>query len=466
MKKALVIVLLVTLFALFATSAAALTVGSATIGNSKQERVGNVTSTFTVTNNGTTGITGVTVSAPNVDLKYGIVFTPQTFNLTAGEVKTISVKGNIPLNHPAVEPDSSKSDYLEEKAFKIGDMVVNDGSTTTTASLNMQAANHIRIKSSTFYCGEKSTKLSDNAKVSDLKPDTSNCYLLVTVENTFRKNDVGEQHIGNVEFGTVNLEIEVDSEDFSVFETSTIDSLPADEYDDAETEDLSFDIDEDVKDKTYQMDLRVFGNDDNENGGAFHGLIWHVKLDVVRETYDIQIKDARMSPAKLDCRGGTLKLDANILNLGKRNDDEVTVEVDIPDLSINVKKTGIDLDADDSTGVTFAIKIPEDVAEGLYPVSMNTYFKGTALSNSKVFELAIEKCAVTEPVEDETPVVTPTTPATPTTPSNAVPAAPRARVSTEEFKESNTYLWLLGGIALVLAAAIIVVVIVFFAKKK
>lgn len=464
MKKALVIVLLVTLFALFATSAAALTVGSATIGNSKQERVANVTTTFTVTNNGTTSLTGVTASAPSIDAKYGIVFTPSTFNLTAGEVKTISVKGNIPLNHPAVESDSSKSDYLEEKAFKIGDIVVNDGSTNTMADLNMQAANHLRIKSSTFYCGEKSTKLSDNAKVSDLKPDTSNCYLLVTVENTFRENDVGEQHIGNVEFGTVNLEIEVDSEDFSIFETSTVDSLPADEYDDADTEDLSFDIDEEVKDKTYEMDLRVFGNDDNENGGAFQGLIWHVKLDVIRETYDIQIKDARMSPAKLDCKGGIIKLDANVINLGKRNDDEVTVEIDIPDLGITTKKTGIDLDADDSMGVSFAVKIPENVAEGLYPVNMNTYFKGTALSNTKSFELAVEKCPFTEePEANETTVVTPTTP---TTPSDAVPAAPRARVSTEEFKESNAYLWLLGALAAVLIAAIIVVVIVFFVKKK
>ncbi|MEM4263278.1 MAG: hypothetical protein QW666_00070 [Candidatus Woesearchaeota archaeon] len=456
MKKALVIVLLVTLLAMFATGASAITVGSATIGGEKQERTSNVTTTFTVTNNGTTNLIGVTVST-NADGKYGIIFTPQTFNLTAGETKTITVQGNIPLDFPAVESDSSKSDYLEPKAFKIGDIVVNDGSSSTSADLKMQAMNHLRIKSATFYCGDKSTRLSDNAKVSNLKPDTNGCYVSMTVENTFRENS-------EIEFDTVDVEIQVDDEDFDVFETSSIDGLPADENDEVDSDDLTFDIDEEVKDRTYTMALRIFGNDDNN---AFHGVIWNIKLDVVRETYDIQIKDAKMSPVKFDCKGGTLKLDATIINLGKKNDDEVAVEVDIPDLGINSKKTNIDLDTDDSTGVSFAIKIPESVAEGIHPVNMNTYFKGTALSNTKTFELVVEKCAA-ESVKEETPIVTPTTPTTSTIPAGATPAAPRARISTEDsgFKESTAYLWLLGIVAVVLAVIIITIVIVFFVKKK
>ncbi|MBW3018170.1 hypothetical protein KY325_03355, partial [Candidatus Woesearchaeota archaeon] len=182
---------------------------------------------------------------------------------------------------------------------------------------------------------------------------------------------------------------------------------------------------------------------------------------VDRLKHDVQIKTPVMTPEKMDCKGGQLKVDAKIINLGTRDEDDVVVELEIADLDLNTKRTGLELDQDEYTRLTMTLTIPEDVEEGVYLVSLNTYFDGIAPSNTKTFNLAIDACEVEEEEEETTTVVTtPTQPTTTTTQPAAQPAVPSARVRTSDdasFTESNTYLWLLG----ILIAAVIVVLVVF-----
>ena len=208
--------------------------------------------------------------------------------------------------------------------------------------------------------------------------------------------------------------------------------------------------------------IYVVGQDDNN---AWHGQLWVADLKVDRLKHDVQIKTPVMIPEKMDCKGGQLKVDAKIINLGTRDEDDVVVEFEIPDLDLSVKRTGIELDRDDYIRLTLTLTVPENVKKGIYLANLNTYFDGIAPSNSKTFNLAIDACEVEEEETTTPDVVTPTQPAAPTTPA-AQPAVPSARVRTSDstgFTNSNTYLWLLG---IVIAAVIVVIAVLLVVLLK
>jgi len=167
-----------------------------------------------------------------------------------------------------------------------------------------------------------------------------------------------------------------------------------------------------------------------------------------------------MNPEKMTCKGGVVKVDAKIINLGTRDEDDVVVALTIPDLELETRKSGLTMDQDDYTRMSFSLTVPEGTEEGIYLVNMDTYFDGIAPSNSKTFNLAVEACE-TEP-EPTTTTTTTTQPAVTTTPTQSDATAPSATVTpskrgeSSSFMESSGYLWLLG----ILIAAVIIVLVV------
>ncbi len=469
MKKFATMILFVALFVLLAASVSALQLGAVTIGGENADRVKNATQTFTITNNETSSVT-LTLSS-TADAKYNVRFDPATVTLAAGESKNIAVYADIPLDFNAVETSKSSSDYLEEKAFVIGQIQAKSGSTVVASSdLKMQAVNQLNLKKARIDCDGNTESLDNGEKVEDLKPDMK-CTLEIDVENNFDEDDDEysdgtDKKIGDIEFDTVSVEVESDDSDLDLSEDEDLDGLGADDQD---TVTIEFDIDEETDDGTYTVDIYVYGEDDN---GAVHGEHWVIKLDVNRLSHDVQIRSYSLSPATVSaCDGGTVRIVSRISNFGKRDEDAVAVELSIPDLKYEKRVTDIELDSDDSTSVSFVADVPAGTKPGIYRATLSTFFDDTAPSNSQALEFTVEKCeeqevVVTTPVQQNA-TVTPTTGTQPTTPAGSAVAVPRARVtSTSKFTDSPAYVWLLGGIGVVLLAIIIILLVVAFRKPR
>ncbi len=471
MKKFMTMISFVALFVLLVASVSALQLDAVTIGGESQDRVKNATQTFTITNNETSSVT--LTFASTADAKYNVRFEPATVTLAANEQKSISVYADIPLNFNAVEPSKSASDYLEEKAFMIGQIHAKSGSTVVASSdLKMQAVNQLGIKKVRIACdGGTAKSIDDGEKVKNLKPDTQ-CTLEVEVENKFDEDDDEyddgtDKKIGDIEMDTVTIKAEVDDSDFDVSEEEDIDGLDADDKDSATME---FDIPDDVGDGTYTMVITVYGKDDN---GAVHGEKWEIRLDVVRLSHDIQIRSPSLSQTTVSaCDESSIRVVARIANFGRRDEDSVAVSLSVPDLKYEKRVTDIELDSDDSTSVSFVIPIPANSKPGIYRATLSTFFDNTAPSNSQALEFAVEKCTeqevvVTTPVQQQNATVTPTAGTQATTPTSGAVAVPRARVtSTSRFTDSPAYIWLLAGLGVVLLAIIIILLVVAFRRPR
>lgn len=444
---------------LFAAGVSALQVSVGTIGNSDQDRVSNVSTTVTVTNDGGTALSNVVMSFAG-DSRYNVRFDPATFDLASGAVQTVTVTGDIPVSFDAVVKQSGDSDFLKQTPFKAGTVKAVSGSIESTADLNMQAVNQLKIKKINAVCGDKSERLDDKEEFEELSPDMA-CSITVEFENLFNDNDRDDLRIGDVEFDPVYVEVESMDSDLDLDEDDDT-SLDADDKDEMT---FDFEIEEDTEEGKYPIEIRVYGVDEN---GAYHGEMWEVKFEVERLKHDIQIKSASLSPVQFDnCQDRRISLDARLVNLGKRDEEEVVARATIEELGLEEKKSNIELDEDDDESISFTFTIPKGTESRVYTVELNTLFDTTALSNTKRFDFVVEKCEVAEDTTTAVDTTTDTTTVTTTDVPVTTGATTTARVrssSASSFKDSPAYIWLLAGISVLLAVIVIVLLIVLFRR--
>ncbi len=459
MKK---IALFVMLIALFAVGASALSVGSPTLGTENQDRVKNVATTFTVTNNNSVTMTGITFSfgggAENT--KYALSVSGPS-SIGASTSASYTLNGTVPLDHPGVD-----SADLQEKALKIGTITtsgdVSGVTDSATSDITMQAVNQIKIKKARIECDTKSQSLDDGDRVKNLKPGDK-CTLEIEVENNFDDNDNNNQKIGDIAFETIDISVDSSDGDIDVDEDDDLNDLDAND-EDSMTVDV--DIDEEADDGTVTLDIRVSAKDENN---ALHGEAMDVRLEIERLSHDIQIRRMELNPPSVsNCEATHSKLTVNILNQGKRDDDDVAVEATVSDLQFSKKVENIELDKDDSTSAVFDITIPKDAKEGIMRVDVKTYFDSVAPSNSGSVELNINECSdadepakpVMEEKKQTTAVVSQTAPVVPQGQSQAAPK------KQSSFTDSKAYVALLVVLSILIAGAIVALVAVLMRKKR
>lgn len=457
------IVLTILMVALLAIGASAIQISNPTLGGEKQDRVKNVATTFTITNNNTATFTNIAISAGAGanNAKYALSFSGIPASLGPGASISITVNGTIPLDHPGVDSD------LKVNAVKIGTVTVTGdvGSTTdsVTTDILMQAVNQLRIKKARVDCDTKSQSVDDGDRVKNLKPGMD-CTLDVQVENQFDDNDRNNQKIGDINFDSVDLSIDSSDSDIDVSGDDNLDNLNAND-DDTITADLQ--VDDEANDGTVSIDIHISGRDDN---GALHGEARTFRMEVNRITHDLQIRRIELSPQKVEnCEASAAKLSVNVLNQGKRDEKKAVIEVTAADLSFSKRVEDIQLDKDDSTSAAFDIAIPKGSKEGVVRVDVKTYFDTTAPSNSGSVDLAISKCsdetkADTTMTQDETKKqTTVVVPQQPVIPAGQSQAAPKKQTS---FTEGKAYVGLLAVLSVLIAAAIVALVVIMVRKKR
>ncbi len=454
------IAILVFLIALLALGASAVQITSPTLGSETQDRVKNIVKTFTITNNNTATLSGITISA-SADAKFALSFSGVPASLGAGATATITVNGTIPLDHPSVDATD-----LQEKALKIGSVTVsgtvNSVTDSATTDVFMQAVNQLRIKKARIECNTKSQSLDDGDRVKNLKPG-EDCTLEVEVENQFDDSDNNDQKIGDIAFDSIDVGVDSSDGDLDINEDDDLDDLDANDEDSVT---LDLEIDDEADDGTITIDIRVSGRDEN---GALHGEALDVRLEVERLSHDVQLRRVELSPSVVsNCEASNVKLAVNILNQGKRDEDEIAVEAIVADLKFSKKIENVELDKDDSTAVSFDIPVAKDADAGVVRVDVKTYFDLVAPSNSGSVDLTISECDEEEVEETVQPTqsgqTTAVVPQATVTPSaGQAQAAPKKQSS---FTDSKAYVALLAVLSVLIAISIVAIVVVMVRKKQ
>lgn len=452
MKKLTLLVMLLACFALSASLASAsLDVSSATLGSASVDAGTNVSTTFTLTNSGNTTVTAISMSS-TASSDYSIGFSGVPSSLAAGASATVTVTSVLAKNHDAV------NSALDNNAIVIGNMVATgtESAATITGSgvLSAQIENHMEIKKVYITVnGEDEKSLEDGDDLKDLKPGDQ-IDIRVDVENTFSEDD-------DVDFDDVTVHVEIDDSDFDVDEDEDISSLSANDEDSITISNVEIDSE---ASGTYVLDVTVEGRGESPFSGR-HGQKIQIDLKVERESHEIQIQTASLSPSTLACGKNSFDAKLKLFNSGKNDEDEVAVEIAVPTLGVSVIKDMIELDESDESSRTINVVLPTSTKAGTYAVDVISYWNTDTESDRKSLSVKVEDCAPTP-----APVVTPT----PTTPVVTTPTSTGSTGSTTttvKARASDSFLDTPAGITAlivgILAAVVIIIVLVtMMAKPK
>jgi hypothetical protein len=306
---------------------------------------------------------------------------------------------NLKLKARIPEDLDAYDNNLGEVGFEVGTLTITGYNATNPTQAEevsftvfMQRKNELTISDLDIEINNKNkeTNIDDGDDVEDLKPGDM-LQLFIELENKYSSRD--EVDIEDVEIDfECNPEDELDIEDDNV---DVGDLGPGDDTD----ETLELNIEEDAQDETITCTLSTIGVDEN---GATHGESLEFSLEIERKSHDIVIKDIRLTPLALGCDDSSFQVAVDILNLGKRDEDEAAVKIQSMALNINEKISGIVLDEDDSITETFVFPISaEDLREGKYAIQILTYYDNTKQTDTEVIQID-NMCALdSDDVDDD-----------------------------------------------------------------
>jgi len=221
--------------------------------------------------------------------------------------------------------------------------------------------------------------------------------------------DIGEE---------IEIEVEIknhDDDDMDVIVEAILYNLNEDEeIESVESEEEEV---EEGKRKTFKLKLPIPGDEDfdedddfviyikaYEDGGEDdHCAQDSVEIDLERQKNHIVITDVNV-PSTINC-GSLLEADVEIENWGTKDQDDVQVELYIPELDgFREKSAEYELeeyDGDDTDArVSFNVQIPKDAEEKEYSARFKAYF-GTRSSEEKIVSFTVSgNCETTDDSDD------------------------------------------------------------------
>ncbi len=209
-----------------------------------------------------------------------------------------------------------------------------------------------------------------------------------------------------------------------------------------------------VEEDTYEVIIRAEGEDEN---GEDHEVEWSIYLEVDKESHDIMIYDTRITPSTVTCTGYA-SLDLEVVNIGSKDEDDVTIQIKNSQLGINLEYKDIELESGSDEDSTYdkrlQINVPDNTGVGTYPIDIKVYRDGNDLIASETVDLNVGACTQIQQKEDKVDVnVVSQAEASQlfTFPSTSV----QTKASKISFKESDEYLMVLT-IGTVIALGLVV----------
>ncbi len=434
-----------------------------------------VTDTFILQNNGATTATGILLS-PSFTVgdasDYDLNFTNAPTSLAPGESRTVTARIRVPDSVDAVNDD------LEEDAIAIGELraTAAGGVTSNAAAMGMQVENKLRIKDIKVCHEDDCESANDGDTIDDVKPG-EHIRVEVEVENSYSDSDAEDIDIEDIE---VRLETDDDDNLDLDRETEDLGDLGANDED---VIIIEFDVEDDADDGTAEFTIELEGEDEFQSK---HGEFARIRLDINRERHEISVQDILLTPETISCvRAGQstiVTVKATGKNIGKDNEDDVSMEVKVADLDIGQTIRDISIDEDDEETFTFNMNIPANVRSGAYEVLVSSFINRDEPSDRDSATLTVPDCMANVGFDDEQPVdrtndreeddsssddIVVTTQPTPTNPVLAPPSSVKRTVQRSSLGSlgNNLYVMVLLGVIIVLVL-IGVGLIVAVARKK
>jgi len=258
--------------------------------------------------------------------------------------------------------------------------------------INVVESPKLRIKRVDVKVDGKTDKnLKNGDKIGEEAKPGSKVDFEVEVENLFTREE-------DLEINDILVEItieEIDDGDDLEEEAKEFD-LKQGKDDKVE---ISFDIPLDVDEDTYNVIIRAEGDDENETN---HEATFELQLEVEKETHEIRIMRADLTPSTIKCQRD-ISINTEIINTGSEDEDDVTLKIINNDLSINSLATNIELEEgteDNKFTKVVTQSISDNTRSGIYPITVNAYFDGE-LSESETVDLTVEKCVPAQEISEE-----------------------------------------------------------------
>lgn len=261
-------------------------------------------------------------------------------------------------------------------SFKVAHFSAYMAVENTTISIPSSKLNIKKVKA---IIDGKSETVQEGEKIDDAKPG-SEVKLKIKVENLFSNGDELDIEDISVEMSVGDMD---DGEDIEE---------EADEFDlgadDEEEIELKFAVPFDVEEDTYDVLITAEGEDENK---TIHKSEFNFELEVEKESHEVKISRLELSPSKVSCsKNAELKVEA--VNSGSKDEDSAVVLAYSPELSLDFKEEGIELDENEVFSKSITIPISNDVLPGIYPINAKAYYGLNKISDEKTISLEIEDC--------------------------------------------------------------------------
>ena len=236
-------------------------------------------------------------------------------------------------------------------------------------------------------------------------------------------------------FEDVQLTIEASNDD--ILPDNFEDEYTLNELDggQSDTFDLNFTLNTDADARDYTLDLTLEAEDGE---GAVHTVERELKIQLKRESNDVRIIKADISPATITACDASFSMQVELKNLGTRVQDETVLIIYNEKLDINKNIQNIELDdyseSDSEWSQTITFNLNNQSA-GTYPLDVKVYIRGDEQIDSERLNVVLARCATpagSQPAQNtSTPAVGSQTTTTAVTATPPVAAAPPAQPDVE-----------------------------------
>ncbi|MCX6710561.1 MAG: hypothetical protein NTZ02_00545 [Candidatus Woesearchaeota archaeon] len=451
-KMLLLAIMVVALIAILpGVMAASLAVNpsSITIGGSDvtYQRDGFYIASFTITNTGSDNLTGISVSASNVNSRYNVTFFDVLTVIQPNDSQTITVSAYIPDDQNAA-------------VQKIGNIIVKSNSNTPLISipLNMQAANMLDVYGMSVSIDGSSETIFNSATTSctdscsdnidkNAKPG-STVTLTIKLKNDFQDISSDRIDINNIEIDSLIEGID-NGDDLSPTDLpSSFDLAPQKKT----TKTLTFEIPQNAQEDTYTIYVDITGDDDN---GATHEGHWKLQFDLNQEAHSLLVTAVDPSQLQASTCNRVVPLSVTVLNIGRNDEKNAVVTVENSQLGMGLKN-GFSVNSGDSYASQFDIVVPQNAIPATYNLVIRTYYEYSHASSISSVPLVVSACQQAENITTPTqPQQNATVIQQPVIPPSGEGAAVAKQVP---FTESTAFMVLLvvGVVALLIIIFIII----------
>ncbi|MFH1591328.1 MAG: hypothetical protein ABIC95_05375 [archaeon] len=422
--------------------------------------------TFTVQNTGTTTLTSL---IPSVDglTTFNISISPASFDLTSGQSRIVTVKGNI------------ADDIDTTQGGETGTIRVSNAQVSKDIVFVVNGEQMAELYRVDVYVNNKRSRVEDGDTVDKIEPGDTIKFRF-EVENNWPDNRDEDFDINNIEISLLVKDID-DGDDID--ETIDMDDLSAGDRDTVEFEfTVPYNTDED----DFDFEIILTAEDEND---AQYETEMRGTLTVERESHKILLSDVDINPISVSC-DRTVFINAEVINIGTKDEQNVVLEATSSSLGVEEQVTGISLsdnpDDDDNTyRANFVLDIPDNKRAGTYRITVNAFRDRTDLDDSELLTIEVMDCAssipddgdddVTPPVVDDkdtgddptdkgddTTVIV--TPPVVTPPTGGVIVPPQV-TKDEGFVGSTTYMVMLIVIIVLLLVGVVALIGVLMKKN-